>query len=162
MPADRMSGQSGQAAPQLRGALPANAQQPFSTMWPSYYSQGTGNNLPAENAGAEPAVSAPDSSQAGDVETQLREREQRALKRKQANRESAKRSKLKRQQAERELQEHSRRVDEERDSLVAQLAAAQQRYSDVHEKHVELRRKIQAYVNNPADVDTPDNSWACG
>ncbi|GLC67851.1 hypothetical protein PLESTF_000614200 [Pleodorina starrii] len=157
-----MSGQPSQGAPQLRGALPTTSQQPFATMWPSYYALGGSNTPAVAGGGPQMAVTAPDSSQADDVEAQQREREQRILKRKQANRESAKRSKLKRQQAERELQEHASRVDEERDSLTAQLEAAQQRYAETQAKQLDLRRQIQAFVDNPADGGAGGGGWPCG
>ncbi|GIL85158.1 hypothetical protein Vretimale_10836 [Volvox reticuliferus] len=155
-----MSGQPLQGAQQLRGAMPADAKQPFATMWPSYYALGGGVNPAVASFSAQQVAAAPDSSQADDA--QKREREQRILKRKQANRESAKRSKLKRQQAERELQEHARRVDDERDILSAQLAAAQQRYVDAQAKHLDLRRKIQAYVDNPSNGGTAGSCWPSG
>ncbi|GIL68951.1 hypothetical protein Vafri_22213 [Volvox africanus] len=157
-----MSGQPLQGAQQLRGAMSADAQQPFATMWPSYYALGGGVNPAVASVGAQQVAAAPDSSQADDAEAQQREREQRILKRKQANRESAKRSKLKRQQAERELQEHARRVDDERDILSAQFAAAQQRYVEAQAKHLDLRRKIQAYVNNPPNGGTAGSCWPSG
>ncbi|GFR39699.1 hypothetical protein Agub_g178 [Astrephomene gubernaculifera] len=146
-----MNGQPALASGQQRGGAPANS-QPMLTMWPSYYAAGAFSGCTSGSAEDQhPEQPLQDQLQEDEDAASLqREREQRLLKRKQANRESAKRSKLKRKQAERDLNEHARRVDEERDSLASQLAAAQQRYAEAHAKHMELRQKIQGYAVSPS------------
>ncbi len=150
-PVLQSQGKKTAADPQPQQPEP-QAQTQFATYWPSYYaapsggSGGSGNSEGKPDSTTEAPGGAACEDEPDDEEREQLDREQRVLRRKIANRESAKRSKQKRQQADRDLQDLARTVDDERETLVTQVASAQQRYWDAHAAHFELRRKIQAFA----------------